>query len=84
MISNKDIAQKLLEYARKLRERHDNLYRVRAYGLAADAVMRLDKPVAELVKKSGRHSLEELPGIGRHIARSIEHFVETGEWESER
>ncbi len=81
MISNKEIAHKLLDYARELRKRHDNLFRVRAYGLAADALMRLDKPVAEMVKESGRAALEELPGIGRNIAWSIEHFVETGEWQ---
>jgi DNA polymerase/3'-5' exonuclease PolX len=37
--------------------------------------------VEDLVHKRGRVALEELPGIGRHIARAIEHFVETGQWE---
>jgi DNA polymerase/3'-5' exonuclease PolX len=37
--------------------------------------------VEELVHQHGRAALEELPGIGKHIARSIEHYVETGEWQ---
>lgn len=80
-MNNQHIAQRLLQHARMLRKRHDNLFRVRAFNLAAEAVMRLDKPVEELVHEQGRHGLEELPGIGKHIARSIEHFVETGEWQ---
>ena len=83
-MSNTDIAHKLQEYARELRKRHDNLFRIRAYGLAADALMRLDKPVEELVHERGRKALEELPGIGKNIAWSIEHFVETGEWQFEK
>jgi DNA polymerase/3'-5' exonuclease PolX len=80
-MSNFDIARRLQQHARELRKRHDNLFRVRAYGLAAETLMRLDKPVEEMVHQRGRAALEELPGIGKHIARSIEHFVETGEWQ---
>jgi len=79
-MSNIEIAHKLQEYARELRKHRDNLFRVRAYNLAAQTLMRLDKPVEDLVHEKGRNALEELPGIGKHIAWSIEHFVQTGEW----
>lgn len=80
-MSNFDIARRLQQHARELRKRHDNLFRIRAYGLAAETLMRLDVPVEDLVHERGRIALEELPGIGRHIARSIEHYVSTGEWQ---
>ena len=79
-MSNIQIAHRLQDYARELRGRHDNLFRIRAYNRAAETLLRLDKPVEELVHERGRNALEELPGIGKQIAWSIEHFVETGEW----
>lgn len=82
-MTNIEIARKLREYARQLRERHDNLFRVRAFGLAADSLQRLDQPVESLLRERGRRGLEELPCIGKHIAWSIEHFIETGEWTAE-
>jgi len=79
-MSNIEIAHKLQEHARELRKRHENLFRIRAYNLAAETLMRLDKPVEDLVHQRGRNALETLPGIGKHIAKSIEQFFTTGEW----
>ncbi len=79
-MTNSELARKLQEYARDLRKRHENLFRVKAYRTAAEVVLRLDRPVADLVHERGRNALEELPGIGKHLAETITTYLETGEW----
>lgn len=79
-MTNSEIVGKLQSYVRELRHRHENLYRVQAYRQAAETLMRLDKSVEDLVLTRGRNALEELPGIGRHLAETIATFVKTGEW----
>lgn len=80
MIDNRLIAERLQNQARALAGQGDNLYRVRAYRRAAAVVSLCPRPVAELVEAGGRKRLERLPGIGRHLAEVIVHFLETGEW----
>src|SRR5262245_23466211 len=82
MINNEFIAERLLTQARHYAGQRTNLYRVRAYRRAAEVVALLPNPVAELVKSGGRKRLERLPGIGRHLAEVICHFVATGEWKT--
>jgi DNA polymerase (family 10) len=79
-MDNRAIAQRLLEYARFLDARADNLYRVRAYRRAADTVLTLDRPVEDIVTATGRKGLEELPGIGVHLSYTIDGLVRTGEF----
>jgi len=79
-VDNRTVAQRLLEYANHLDARKENLYRRRAYRSAAEAVLRLDRPVAHIVEQQGRQGLEELPGIGRHLSYTIDGLVRTGEF----
>ena len=43
-MTNAEIADKLNGYARELRRRHENLFRVKAYRKAAEMVLRLWLP----------------------------------------
>ncbi len=79
-MTNEAIAQRLLEYAGELEKAGGNLYRTRAYRTAAQAVQALDRPVADLLAESGRKGLEELPGIGKSLAYTIEGLVQDGQW----
>jgi DNA polymerase (family 10) len=79
-MDNHAIAQRLLEHARILDARKDNLYRVRAYRRAADTVLTLERPVVEIVTAEGRKGLEELAGIGSHLSYTIDGLVRTGEF----
>jgi DNA polymerase (family 10) len=79
-VENAEIVRRLRAEARLLAARGENLFRVRAYRWAAGVVEGLGRPVADMVAERGRASLEELPGIGRRIAVTIELFVRTGEW----
>lgn len=77
-MDNRSIAQRLMQQARYLEGREASLYRVRAYRRAAETVLSLDTPVDRIVSEQGRRGLRELPGIGAHIARTIETLVRTG------
>jgi DNA polymerase (family 10) len=78
-MDNRSIAQRLLQHARDL-DRETNLYRIRAYRRAAETVLRLERPIADIVSQQGRKGLEELPGIGQHLSFTIDGLVRTGEF----
>jgi DNA polymerase (family 10) len=79
-MDNRTIAQRLAAHARELEGRDGNLYRIRAYRRAAGIVLGLDQPVSDLLAARGRKALTELPGIGSHLAFTIEHLARTGEF----
>ena len=77
-MDNRTIAQQLMRQARYLGDQHASLYRVRAYRQAAETVLGLDEPLEAIVAKRGLRGLQDLPGIGAHIARTLETLVHTG------
>lgn len=79
-MDNETIAQRLLEYANYLEAREASLYRSRAYRRAAETILRLNRPAAEILAESGRDGLEQLPGIGAHLSYTIEGLVRDGEF----
>jgi hypothetical protein len=79
-MDNRTIAQRLLDYAKQLETRESNVYRLRAYRKAAETVMGLQRPVAEIVEQEGRAGLESLPGIGSHLSYTLEGLVRSGEF----
>jgi hypothetical protein len=79
-MDNRTIAQRLVEYANYLESQEMNVYRVRAYRKAAETVLRLERPLEEIVNREGRAGLEALPGIGSHLSFTLEGLVRTGEF----
>ena len=77
-MDNRTIAQQLMHQARYLGDHQRSLYRARAYRRAAETVLGLDEPIESIVAQRGRRGLQELPGIGAHIARTLETLVHTG------
>jgi DNA polymerase (family 10) len=75
---NTEIAARLKEIARLLDEQGANQFRVRAYRRAAETLKNLKRPVDKLIKAGGIDALQELPGIGLGLARSIEQYVLRG------
>lgn len=71
MIVNRDIAGRLDEVAEILAEQGASRFRVQAYQRAAATLRNLDRPVAEFFHAEGIDGLEQIPGIGTSIARSI-------------
>src|SRR5882762_1631628 len=78
-MDNRTIAQRLLDLAHSLEEKHASLYRVQAYRRAAETVLGLDRPVEEIVAHDGRKALKLLPGIGGSMSEKIEKLVRTGD-----
>lgn len=79
-MDNRAIARRLREYARYLEQQQDNLFRVKAYRRAAAIVESLRRPVCELIAEGGRARLEAMPGLGDHLAYTIETLMRTGEF----
>jgi DNA polymerase (family 10) len=72
--SNRQVADFLRFTSQLLEIRGDNVFKIRAYLRAADAVERLARPVAGMTGSE----LEELPGIGKNISRKIGEIEQTG------
>lgn len=56
----------------------ENRFKIRAYQKAAQNIENLSDNLQEIYKKGGIKALEEIPGIGEHIALKIEELIKTG------
>lgn len=79
-MDNQTIARQLLRFAERLEREQGNLYRIRAYRRAAEAVQRLEEPVKSIVARDGLAGLRRVAGIGSHLALAIERLATTGEY----
>jgi DNA polymerase/3'-5' exonuclease PolX len=75
-MTNRQIAEKLLEHARGLHG-GANLFRARAYRHAAMIIQAANKPIVQMIQTNPRE-LSRMPGIGDHLAFTIEMLVRTG------
>ncbi len=78
LLDNHGVAQHLDEVADRLERAGANPFRVRAYRKGAEAVRRLARPVGEILDREDLPGLEDVPAIGRSLARSIERLLRTG------
>ncbi len=79
-MDNQTIARCFRDQANRLEQEEMALYRVRAWRRAADQIEGLAQPVEEIYREQGRPGLEALPGIGEHLAYTLEGLLTTGEW----
>lgn len=73
-VSNREIASKLLLISQLLEITGDNPFKIRAFNRAAEAIDRVNKPVAVMDEEELRH----VPGIGMAISQKVREIVETG------
>jgi hypothetical protein len=76
--TNEETARMLEEVGSLLEQQGANPFRVRAYRTAAQTIRSLASPLSELVQTGGIPGLMQLPGIGKSLAQSIEHFLHSG------
>lgn len=76
--SNAALARCLDEVGDLLEAQQADAFRVRAYHVAAAALRQLASPVTELYHRGGLAGLEQLPGVGRGIARALRDLIEHG------
>jgi DNA polymerase (family X) len=79
-MNNTALAKRLMEYAAELEANGHNLYRVRAYRRAASVVKMHPRPLSDLLEEGGSEALESIPGIGSHLAFTLEGLLRTGEF----
>ena len=73
-ISNREIASRLLLIGELLEITGDNVFKIRAFNRASDAVGRTNNTVALM----SEDDLKLVPGIGPAIAKKVREIVETG------
>jgi DNA polymerase/3'-5' exonuclease PolX len=79
-MDNPSIARRLMDYAHELEAHHESLYRIRAYRRAAATILTLEQSLGDLFAEAGRAGLEALPGVGAHLAYTLEGLLLTGEF----
>jgi hypothetical protein len=75
---NARMASRLEEVAGLLEQQGANPFRVRAYRRGAESLRRLPERVTDVLAAGGLPALEELPGIGEGLARSIRDLALSG------
>ena len=75
---NEQVAGRLEEVARLLREQGSDPFRVAAYLRAAATVRSTREPLDELFRKRGLDGLKELPHIGESLGRAIRELLTHG------
>jgi DNA polymerase/3'-5' exonuclease PolX len=81
-MDNQTIARRLGDYATELYAVQSSFYRVRAYRWAAERVRSLERQLEDVLEHEGRAGLAALPGIGAHLAFTIEELIRTGEFKT--
>ncbi len=77
-LSNAEAARRLEQAARFLEDRGENIFRVRAYRVAAETVRNLQRPASDILAEGGRRALMELPGIGDRLSMTLSDLLLTG------
>ncbi len=77
-MENTEFAKVFWEIAELLELKEENRFKIRAYQKAAQNIENLSENLETIYKKSGIKGLEEIPGIGEHIALKIEELIKTG------
>ena len=75
---NRQIADRLEETARLLRDEGADPFRVTAYLRAAATVRHWTRPVSQVYRAEGLEGLEALPNVGPSISRAIRELVTRG------
>lgn len=77
-MKNQELAKILKEIAEML-EINSVAFKPKSYRRAAIAIENLKEDVSEIYKKGGLKSLDEIPGVGKSIAKKIEEYLKTKE-----
>ena len=76
-MNNITVSRRLTELAHEQERSGANIFQLRALRQAAMEVARLEVPVFDLFRRSGRRALETLPGIGKSVAFTLESILTT-------
>jgi len=74
-MKNQEIAEIFNKIADILEIKEENIFRIRAYRRASQNIGSLTKDVEDIIKEE---KLEDIPGIGKDLAKKIDEYVKTG------
>src|SRR3989344_945956 len=74
---NKEIAKIFYEISEILKLKNVQ-WKPQAYNKAARVIDNLDKDLKETYEKKGLHGLDEIPAVGKEMAKKIEEYIKTG------
>ena len=74
-MDNRALASRLYAMAHQRELGGASLYRIRAYRRAAEVILGLDAPVADLWLREGAKGLAALPHVGAHLAKRIADLI---------
>lgn len=77
-IDNQTIAGILREAGDLLESQGANPFRAQAYRYAGEVIGALQSPLTDLIAERGPSALQDLPGIGKSLTKSVEKILKTG------
>jgi DNA polymerase (family 10) len=77
-VTNGELADVLDEVALRLRQQAANPFRVAAYRAAAQTVRAWHEPLSDVFRRDHVVGLEQLPGVGKSIARKLVELIRRG------
>jgi len=77
-MENIDFAEIFRQIGELIELKGGNLFKIRAYYKAAQNIESLSENIAAIYERGGLKELQEVPGIGEHIAAKIEEIIKTG------
>ena len=77
-MTNPEVAEILERIADLMEIQKGDPFKIRSYRTAAETVISLQTPLAELTAEGGAAELKKLPGIGEAISKRISDLLETG------
>jgi DNA polymerase (family 10) len=77
-LENGEIAHILEQLGSLLEFKNENIFKVRSYRMAAEAIRDSQAQIAEIGARGGAAELRNIPGIGKTISSQIEEIIRTG------
>src|SRR5215216_8057524 len=81
-MNNKTIARRFYRLAALMEVRGDDPFRWRSYRNAAEAIQVWPTSLKEIAEKDGVTGLQEIPGVGKAIAKKVIELLERGSFDA--
>jgi len=81
-MDNDAIARRFYRLAALMEIRGDDPFRWRSYRNAAEAIEVWPTPLKEIAKEGGVEGLQEIPGVGKAIAKKVIELLERGSFDA--
>src|SRR5215213_10773362 len=81
-MDNKEIARRFYRLSALMEVRGDDPFRLRSYRNAAEAIEVWPVSLKEIAEKEGVTGLQEIPGVGKAIAKKVIELLERGSFDA--